>query len=854
MIKHLLIALVASPFASAQAIHPSHSSKTPDSEPAQQVAPAQSQTQLLEVDGVLIELKTDALAGTRYRIALDGHHYARERTARYTLHLQSGNFDPLLRQPKFEGALAKSGNLHIVQFETQSLQVYRDALEQAGATVRSPLNYQAHLVEMDAKTVSKIKALPFVRWVGPYSAAHRIEPAILDSAEGMPKNQRYNVQVFERGLAQKEQVAARLAHMGGQVDHMIPEGFLIEVRMSPELLQEVASWDQVLWIDRLGEFEEDMDNVRIDGGANYLESNTGFTGQGVRAEVMDGNLEVSHQDLQSNPAILHTNNAGSGSHGTNTTGIVFGDGTGSSSARGMLPDGQPIFADYSQYGGNRYAHTAELLQAPYEAVFQTNSWGSSRTTVYNSVSMEMDDILFENDIVILQSQSNAGNQDSRPQAWAKNIVAVGGIRHQGTLSLSDDAWSGAGSIGPAQDGRIKPDISYWYDNIRTTTTGNSYTNTFGGTSAATPMSAGLFGLFYQMWHTGMFGNTPAATVFESRPKATTVRAMMINSARSYDFTGSTSDLTRSHQGWGRVNVQDIHDNASDFFIVNEEDVLANLESATYSVTVPANTDDLRVTMAYLDPAGTTSSSMHRINDLTLRVTSPGGATSYWGNNGLNTGNWSTSGGSSNDLDVIENVFVQNPTAGTWQIEVFADELVEDAHTETAAIDADFALVVRGVSGASSTEISDYCFPTVPNSTGLPTILSADFSAPTGTGLHLDVTLGPPAHIGYFLVGSGMQDPGTPLGSGHFCLATTGSHVFGRYNIAGGVHNSIGLFDGSGHLQNLAGTSYTGFGFDVPTDLPTIGGVITSGSTWHFQLWHRDASGTSNLSSAVQVSF
>ena len=33
-----------------------------------------------------------------------------------------------------------------------------------------------------------------------------------------------------------------------------------------------------------------------------------------------------------------------------------------------------------------------------------------------------------------------------------------------------------------QDGRIKPDLHYWYDNIRTTTTGSGYTNTFGGTS------------------------------------------------------------------------------------------------------------------------------------------------------------------------------------------------------------------------------------------------------------------------------------------------------------------------------------------------------------------------------------
>ena len=80
----------------------------------------------------------------------------------------------------------------------------------------------------------------------------------------------------------------------------------------------------------------------------------------------------------------------------------------------------------------------------------------------------MDDIIWRLDIAIAQSQSNAGTQSSRPQAWAKNIISVGGVYHFNTLSTADDAWSGGASIGPAADGRIKPDVSYWYDSIFTT--------------------------------------------------------------------------------------------------------------------------------------------------------------------------------------------------------------------------------------------------------------------------------------------------------------------------------------------------------------------------------------------------
>jgi hypothetical protein len=94
--------------------------------------------------------------------------------------------------------------------------------------------------------------------------------------------------------------------------------------------------------------------------------------------------------------------------------------------------------------------------------------------------------------------------------------------------------------------------------------------------------------------------------------------------------------------------------------------------------------------------GTVGAAKDRINDLTLRVTSPTG-TIYWGNNGLAASNESTPGGTSNDLDTVENVFVVAPEAGIWTVEVLADEVVADSHLETGAIDADFALIISPIS-------------------------------------------------------------------------------------------------------------------------------------------------------------
>ena len=77
------------------------------------------------------------------------------------------------------------------------------------------------------------------------------------------------------------------------------------------------------------------------------------------------------------------------------------------------------------------------------------------------------------------------------------------------------------SWGPTDDGRIKPDVNYWYDSVYTTTLGGGYTN-FGGTSAATPEVAGILGIVAQMWAENVWGTDPqGATVFEKQPHAST---------------------------------------------------------------------------------------------------------------------------------------------------------------------------------------------------------------------------------------------------------------------------------------------------------------------------------------------
>lgn len=734
----------------------------------------------LKTNGVVAETWTtpqvDGTVQDWYRLSLDdGATFSRDRATHYNIQLRYSVFDPLRDAlPEMEKefqASVEDNQLWIVQYITKGVEPWREELRSLGGVDHRYLGMHANIWQMSAETAAEVAAKPYVRWVGAFHPVYKLENAMLDAyrSDGF-ETTRYNVLVGARGMSQKSVVADLIREAGGEVHVAEAGGFALSASLNAEQVMQVIHHPMVLGIDRWGGAETDMDIVRGVMGADYLETIAGYSGQGVRAEVMDGGLDPTHADW-STPPIFH-NAAPSGSHGTCCYGINFASGasTAGGQSRGVIPDATGIFAEYFNYV-SRHAHTAELVNPalPYRAVFQSNSWGGGRTFFYNSDSQEMDDMIFLNDISILQSQSNAGNQDSRGQAWAKNVISVGGIRHGNNANEADDNWGGGGSIGPADDGRIKPDIAAYYDSVWTSDNdpggyagGDDY-QSFSGTSAATPIVAGHLGLIYQMWSEGEFGNPAGAgDVFDNRPHNTTAKALLLNSADQWNFAGAGHDLTRVHQGWGKPDVRRAFDNGGQTFVIDETEVLGDMESALWTVDVLAGADELRATMVYSDPAGTTSTNLHRINDLSLKVTSPSSIV-YWGNNGLNTATTSSAGGSSNTKDTVEQVIVNAPEVGTWTIEVFADEVNQDTHLETGAVDCDFALVVTPVSNFGGGEPTDTIVLTGPATptAGFPLAYLYDFTnAAPSTPVRLlasqntnglvfgghDFSLGNPVHV------------------------------------------------------------------------------------------------------------
>ncbi len=648
---------------------------------------------------------TGVAAAQEPRNTSTNHNAPAGKDASGSIRLRYESFDPLAGEPNVPEALRSGANerLWIVQFRGTPTQEGRDAIARCGGEVHRYLPDNAYVVRMGSGSATAVGVLPQVRWIGSYHAAYRLDPALIAALQaGDLGVARYNIVVVDKHN-DKPALGANIRALGGAVVSEEQGSLLFSVTLTGAQLQLAAHLDQVLWIDAWSAPENDVDNARIQGGANYVETQGGYSGAPLNVHIYEG-IDASHPAF-SGPVIPVNSGGASTGHGTNTAGIVFGDGTGNPQFRGFAPDCAKFYTNYSSVTTSRWQVFNDLVNI-HNVSHTTASWGDARTLFYTSVSADADDAVFDNDIVWSQSQSNAHNQNSRPQAWAKNVISVGGVQHYNNSNAGDDSWNaGGGSTGPAADGRIKPTLSAYYDNIGTTSQGGGYTTSFGGTSGATPIIAGHNVLAIEMFTddtghpgVGQFGNalrSPGQSRHVNRPHFTTLKALQVASATKYD--PNLNGNTRMHVGWGFPSLRTMWDDRAKTLIVDETDVLTQSQTTRWDTNVAAGQPTFKAVLNYSEPAANPAAAITLINNLSLRVTDPNGVV-YWGNNGLVTSNWSVAGSAANledDINPIECVFVQNPAPGVWHVDVIATSIVADNHVETPAVDADYGLVVTG---------------------------------------------------------------------------------------------------------------------------------------------------------------
>ena len=498
---------------------------------------------------------------------------------------------------------------------------------------------------------------------------------------------------FERDLVVDHpvEIRSRIVTMNGLL-----------VRLPMSAVGELVRSDDVLWIEpALPAFSTRNDSNRANTGVEAVwASPYDLSGDGVVAMVYDGGTaDAGHPDFSGR--LSTHDSSGTSSHATHVSGTVGGDGTNSGGLHaGMAPGCTIVSYGFEQEGGLSEGflytdpgdietdYTDAILN--HGAVVANNSIGTNTapngfpcewTGDYGVTSGVIDSVVrgaLGDSIRIVWANGNE-RQTTRcgdlynttaPPACAKNHITVG------ALNSNDDSVTTFTSFGPADDGRIKPDLSApgcqsdGDTGVTSTVPGGGY-SAYCGTSMAAPTVTGIAALVIEEWrrlHPGEPDLSNAA-----------LKALLANTG---DDLGEIGPDCR--YGFGTVRAHAAIDSLRAEGVIQSEisDGLIN----EHLVIVEAGRPQLRITLAWDDVPASPLPVTALVNDLDLRVTDPAGnVIDPWTIDPANPGLPATRSGPDR-LNNMEQVSVENPMPGPWRVQIVGHAVPSGPQTYALAAD------------------------------------------------------------------------------------------------------------------------------------------------------------------------
>lgn len=279
-----------------------------------------------------------------------------------------------------------------------------------------------------------------------------------------------------------------------------------------------------------------------------------------------------------------------------------------------------------------------------------------------------------------------GPYDCIPQRGiSKNILTVGAVDDipGGYSSPSGVNLAGFSSCGPADDGRIKPDIvANGIGLISTYSSADDAYTSSSGTSMSAPATTGSLALLLQHYE-----NVKGAG---AKMRSATLKALVLHTA---DEAGA-NDGPDYEFGWGLLSTRKAADKITEDQTTDviSEHLLANGESFTREITT-TGISPLRVTIVWTDPPGTPPAASldpanaMLVNDLDLCLTESTNTYYPWKLDKDNPEVAATRAGE-NNVDNVEMVDIDSPTAATTYT------IVVD-HDGTLASPQAFSMIISG---------------------------------------------------------------------------------------------------------------------------------------------------------------
>lgn len=651
----------------------------------------------------------------------------------------------------------------------------------------------------------------------------------------------FDVAVFERADANKiADIVA--ASYGGRVKKVIdlPNNYfnVVRVELPLDTVLRVADIQDVITIDFYNTPQAEDERAAHIVSGNYTSPTVisgpgydpltqfGVDGTNVTVGVADDGVSIPGNggfyitSANTVHGVLRGAAAGAtGGHGHINASIIAGttpfgilDPTGHNYGLGVAPKANIINSPFlvSGYSGDEIDVYNDTVITPgpngVNGSISNNSWGNgTNSNVYDSYTAQFDGFVRDTSsaatidpIALVFSAGNSGPGAlslTRPKT-AKNIIATGNtenvrpeLANPSTAADNMDDLRSTSSRGPAADGRVKPDIMAPGTVITGSRAGScgSVSSCFdanhaysSGTSHAAPQIAGAAALFTQFWKNTNGGINPSPAL---------IKAAVISTAQEMNGVSTGTAIPNGNEGWGRINMKYMLNTGVPMKRLDQTtEFTAPGNSATFTGMVADVAKPVRVTLVWTDPPGAPNANPALVNNLDLTVTV--GANTYRGN--VFTGGVSTTGGSPDAINNVENIFLPAGIAAgtTFSIAVSATAINGDGILGNAdTTDQHFALVAYNFNDS------------VPSPTISGTVTYGNAIGAPSTRLVSNVQIN----------GAGSPTVNTTTGGlggneGQYSLTGFGA---GAYSVTPtkttGVNGSISSFDAARIAQHVAGS-------------------------------------------------
>ena len=545
--------------------------------------------------------------------------------------------------------------------------------------------------------------------------------AITQITTNYSKLKRYSTTKRAIDEVQKRQ-AQDWANLNGYVMRKDSAGVVIELQFIDE-----RGMPQYYIADNANSAKTMSTNKVYNGGGAGLS----LDGIGVTTYQWDvGSVRSTHQEFDTR--VSNQDAAGISWHSTHVAGTIVASGV-KTSAKGMAFAASLKTHDWNYDDAEMAMQAADGMLLSNHSYSYFRGWKGSKwlgdTTIskledykfgfYDELSKSWDEIVFNAPYYLIIKSAGNDRDDVGDGTYppdgpydcigqlgiAKNILTVGAVSDitAGYSQPSDVVLSGLSSCGPADDGRIKPDIvANGVGLFSTTSDSNDAYRSATGTSMSTPSVTGSVALLIQQYE-NIFGSG-------NKMRASTMKALIINTA---DEAGD-ADGPDYEFGWGLMNTESAALKITDDLTVDVlyEGVLDEGETFKQYLTLTTSSP-IRATLVWTDPPGNIPEASvdpadtALVNNLNLTLTDTNSSFVYypWKLDKDNPEDVAVKG--ENYVDNVEQVDISNPTLGhVFEIEIsHSGNLLNGRQAFSLVLDADFENDKAPVSDFYSSELS-----------------------------------------------------------------------------------------------------------------------------------------------------